>query len=214
MPYEALERILWNQTLPQQDGNIQIDGMDIHQSRSDHSSRLLMLLNTHWHSLKPQILEPSLHSVVMTQGQPADSLMLVRRGRLAVELSQKGHPPRTLAVVTEGALLGEMAFFGEGHHSASVRVLEEPTELLRISRQALRSAVLFDAELAAEILTISGERCRANNRLINLLLDGIEATSEGNRSDLERICRLLRDEPDSIALAADQLESLQSAKCP
>ena len=190
--------------------------MDIYQSRSDHnsSSRLLMLLNTHWHSLKPEILQPSLHSVVMTQGQPADSLMLVRKGRLAVELSQKGHPPRTLAVVKEGALLGEMAFFGEGLHSASVRVLEEPTELLRISRQALRSAVLFDAELAAEIMMISGERCRANNRLINLLLDGIEATSEGNRSDLERICRLLRDEPDSIALAADQLESLQSAKCP
>ena len=178
------------------------------------NGRLQLLLNTHMHSLQPQILQPQKNDVVITQGQPANSLMLVRQGRLAVELSQAGHPPRTLAVVSEGALLGEMAFFGDEDHSASVRVLEEPTELLRIPRQALRQAVLFDAELAAEILVISGERCRSSNRLVTLLLDGIEATADGNRSDLERICRMLRDEPDSIARAATQLERLQAAHYP
>ena len=176
------------------------------------NGRLQLLLKTHMRALQPEILHPPLGSLVIEQEQPADYLMLVQQGRLAVELSLSGQPARVLAEVTQGALLGEMAFFGEGRHSASVRVLEEPTELLRISRQALREAVLYDAELAAEMLVISSDRCRTANRLIHLLLDGIDACYARHPAELERVCSDLRQQPESLAKVAVQLEQLLAAK--
>ena len=68
--------------------------------------------------------------------------------------------------------------------------------------------MLFDAELAAEMLLVSSERCRTSNRMINLLLDAIEATAGGDVPALARICNTLRNGPDSMMEAAAQLEQL------
>ena len=115
-----------------------------------------------------------------------------------------------IAEVGAGAVLGEMALFGIGEprHGARVRVLDASTEILRFSREALHGAVLFDAELAAEMLLMSSERCRNSNRMINLLLDGIDATTRGDASALTHICSILRNGPDSMGEAAAQLEQL------
>ena len=66
----------------------------------------------------------------------------------------------------------------------------------------------LDAELAAEMLLVSSERCRNSNRMINQLLDGIDATARGDASALTRICNTLRNGPDSMGQAAAQLEQL------
>ena len=172
--------------------------------------RLRNLLQTHQQLLDPELLRPDQGAVLIEQDEIADSLLLVQGGRLAVEIHQNGHAARTIAEVGTGAVLGEMALFGVGEprHGARVRVLDAGTEILRFSREALHSAILFDAELAAEMLLVSSERCRSSNRMINQLLDGIDATARGDASALANICNILRNGPDSMGEAAAQLEQL------
>ncbi len=174
-------------------------------------SRLRLLLNVHMDQLQPEILRPGLDEVVIEQGAVAESLLLVNQGRLAVEVNQSAAPTRTLAVVKAGDLLGEMALFGDGHHTARVRVIDTPAELLRISRDALLQAVLFDSELTAAILELSLERCRSSNRWTSLLLSAISACAESNAPALESICDQLRHGPSSISDAATLLKRLLAA---
>ena len=172
--------------------------------------RLLNLLRTHLKQLEPELLHPRLNDVLIEQGEVADSLLVVKQGRLAIEIHQKGNASRTIAKLGKGAVLGEMALFGIGkvRHSARVRVIDATTEILRFSRQALQSSILFDAELAAEMLLISSERCRNSNLMINQLVDGIDAAACGDDAALADICNSLRNGPDSMVEAADQLEQL------
>ena len=174
------------------------------------NGRLRHLLQAHLKRLEPERLHPEPDAVLIEQGNIADSLLLVEQGRLAIEIRQHGHAARTIAEVGAGAVLGEMALFGVGEtrHGARVRVLDANTEVLRFSREALHSAIIFDAELAAELLMVSSERCRNSNRMINLLLDGIDATSRGDGTALASICSMLRNGPDSMGQAAGQLEHL------
>jgi len=178
--------------------------------------RLRTLLQTHLKRLEPELLRPAPDAVLIEQGDVADSLLLVQQGRLAIEIHRNGHASRTIAEVGAGAVLGEMALFGFGEtrHGARVRVLDARTELLRFSREALHGAVLFDAELAAEMLLVSSERCRNSNRMINLLLDGIDDASRGDANALARICHTLRQGPDSMGAAAEQLEHLLTVAAP
>ena len=178
--------------------------------------RLRNLLRTHLNKLEPELLRPQLNEVLIEQGDVANSLLLVQQGRLAIEIQQDGNAARTIAEVVSGAVLGEMALFGigEARHSASVRVLDATTEILRFSRQALQSSILFDAELAAEMLLISGERCRNSNQMINQLLDGIDAAARGDAAALADICNSLRNGPDSMVSAAAQLEQLLTLAAP
>ena len=186
------------------------------QATEPINRRLRYLLKTHQQLLKPELLHPDRSAVLIEQDQTADSLLLVRRGRLAVEIHQNGHATRTIAEVSAGAVLGEMALFGIGEprHGARVRVLDANTEILRFSREALHSAILFDAELAAEMLLVSSERCRSSNQTINQLLDGIDATARGDAAALADICNSLRNGPDSMVEAAAQLEQLLTLAAP
>ena len=178
--------------------------------------RLRHLLQTHLKQLEPELLHPETDAVLIEQGDVADSLFLVQKGRLAIEIQQNGHASRTIAEVGAGAILGEMALFGIGEtrHGARVRVVDISTEILRFSRGALQSSILFDAELAAEMLLISSERCRNSNQMINLLLDGIDATSRGDARSMESICSKLRQGADSMEQAAAQLEHLLKVATP
>ena len=180
------------------------------------NNRLRTLLQTHLRQLEPELLRPEPDAVLIEQGGIADSLLLVQRGRLAIDIHRNGHPSRTIAEVGAGAVLGEMALFGAGEtrHGARVRVLDAGTEILRFSREALHGAVLFDAELAAEMLLVGSERCRNSNRMINLLLDGIDAMAGGDASTLTGICNALRNGPDSMVQAAAQLEQLLTLAAP
>ena len=186
-------------------------GMDpATQESGSLNQRLRNLLKTHRSVLAPELLRPDAGAVLIEQGGVADSLLLVQQGRLAVEVNQKGHPTRTIAEVGPGDVLGEMALFGrsEARHGARVRVLDHNSELLRFSREALHQAILFDCELAAEIVLISSERCRNSNWMLNQLLDGIDAAARQQTQALKDVCNHLRNGPDSMVLAADQLEQL------
>jgi NTE family protein len=68
---------------------------------------------------------------IIRAGEPADSMFIVRSGRL--EVVDEGPPERLIRVLRRGDVLGELALLREGSRSASVRARRD-AELLELGR--------------------------------------------------------------------------------
>jgi len=94
--------------------------------------------------------------MVYQEGDPADSLHLVLRGRLAVMVTSPDGRELTFAVVGEDEILGELSLLTrDGHRGATVRALEA-AETLAIHRRDfdhLRQRHRAYSELMIDILT-------------------------------------------------------------
>ena len=77
--------------------------------------RVKLLLDAHQDELNPQRMVVAAGDVLFRQGDPVSTLMLLIRGRVAVDVHQDG-ACHTLAVVEAVELLGEVGFFAYGHH--------------------------------------------------------------------------------------------------
>ena len=73
--------------------------------------------------------------MVVQEGEPGESLHLVRSGRLAVRVSTPDGATATLAVISAGGFFGELALLGDHVRTATVVALE-PTETLVLTRSA------------------------------------------------------------------------------
>ena len=72
----------------------------------------------------------------MREGEPGESLHLVRSGRLAVRVSTPDGATATLTIISAGASFGELALLG-GHHVRTATVVAlEATETLALTRSA------------------------------------------------------------------------------
>lgn len=72
------------------------------------------------------------NEIVFKLGDPADCMYIVRKGKLKVYFT-KGAEEVQLALLNDGAIVGEMAFFDNKPRSASVRALA-PTEVTVITK--------------------------------------------------------------------------------
>jgi CRP-like cAMP-binding protein len=170
--------------------------------------RLQILLGTYQKELKVNPIQAQTGDIVIVQGQKADSVVLLKRGQLVVELEGEGKTSREIARVEAGEILGEMGLFGDSRYSASVRVKEGPAELLFFDSAELMKFALFDSELVMEILSLSSARCRAGNNTIDQLLSGLEALSQGDQEMLNTVCQNLEQESEGIKKASKQFQSL------
>ncbi len=93
--------------------------------------------------------------LVFQEGDPADSLFLVVRGRLAAMVTSADGRELTFAIVGEDEVFGELALLtGSGHRTATVRALET-AETLAIHRrdfEHLRQRHRAVSELLVDIL--------------------------------------------------------------
>ncbi|QPN55511.1 cyclic nucleotide-binding domain-containing protein [Synechococcus sp. CBW1107] len=149
--------------------------------------RMKLLLDIHHDELAPVIRQAASGDLVMSQGAPADSLMLLTKGKVAIQIRLTEPEPHTLAVIEAEELLGEMGLFGSGQHSADVRVVEGPAELVEVSVDNFLKTLLFDIDLAMEMLALVSQRCMRSNEVIGLLLDGIAASERGDTDQLNRL---------------------------
>ena len=174
--------------------------------------RLKVLLSTYQKELKVSPIQAETGDTVIEQGGEADAVVLLKRGRLTVELKTEGEAPRQIATVEPGEILGEMGLFGDNRYSASVRVKEGPAELLFFDSASLMKFALFDSELVMAILALSSDRCRTGNHLIELLLGGLQALSDANQETIDAICQDLEQESEAMKKAAKQIKSLSRIK--
>ncbi|NKB74433.1 MAG: cyclic nucleotide-binding domain-containing protein [Synechococcus sp. s2_metabat2_7] len=168
--------------------------------------RLSQLLVTHLKELKAESLQFASGDVVIEEQEHADDILLLLSGELSVEIGAQ----RELARIKPGELLGEMGLSGDNRHCATVRVQNGPAEIIRVNADALLRLALFDGDLALEMLALSSARCRQGNQITMLLLDSIQALSEGNILQLERCINHLQTEAGGFQTAAQQLASIRA----
>lgn len=77
--------------------------------------------------------------VVFHEGEPGESLHLVRSGRLAVHVSTPAGDSATLSVLSPGDAFGELALLGGRHLRTATVVALEASETLALSRAAFDS---------------------------------------------------------------------------
>jgi CRP-like cAMP-binding protein len=93
--------------------------------------------------------------VILRQGDPGDSLYLVRSGRVAVELATRGGGRREIAVLGAGQFFGEMSLMtGESRHATVVA--KSDVDCYVVEKEAFQQILEEKPELAgviSEILT-------------------------------------------------------------
>lgn len=169
--------------------------------------RLQLLLDAHQQELNPKTVQAPEGALLFRQGEPVETLLLLTQGRVAVDVHQ-GSEVHTLAVMEAVELLGEVGFFANGAHYADFRVMDGPAELLAIPGQELLQAMLFDTDLVVEMLSLVSERCRRSNRVIGLLLSGIEAVHRNQEERLQLATNELGGIHCCVAKASQQLQQL------
>jgi CRP/FNR family cyclic AMP-dependent transcriptional regulator len=170
--------------------------------------RLKLLLAGHDSEIKPVELTAEPGALLLRQGMPAEQVFLLIAGAVAIQVRQGEGEPHTMAIVEAEDLLGEVGLFGNGVHSADVRVLDAPAQLIAVDGNDLLKALLFDTDLSVELLSLISQRCLQSNDVMGLLLDGIQAAHSGDQPALERTCEALRLRDHSLARAADRLREL------
>lgn len=92
-------------------------------------------------------------------GDPADTLYLVRSGRLGVFRHEPGQPSQFVGVVRPGEPVGEMAMLAGAPHTASVVALRD-SEILALPRDAFFEAARTEPDLMVELSRLMIQRAR------------------------------------------------------
>lgn len=93
------------------------------------------------------------------EGDPADTLYLVRSGRLGVFRHEPGQPSQFIGVVRPGEPVGEMAMLADAPHTASVVALRD-SEILALPRDAFFEAARTEPDLMVELSRLMIQRAR------------------------------------------------------
>src|SRR5262245_18044962 len=88
--------------------------------------------------------------VLIRQGEAPDDIYLLERGRLTVEFETEHGERLRLRTVAPGAVLGEVALYTGARRVASV-IADEPSVVLRLSREAFERIETEDPQLAAAL---------------------------------------------------------------
>jgi CRP-like cAMP-binding protein len=110
------------------------------------------------------------NEVLFHEGDPADSLHLVDRGRVSVRSTTPLGEVSTFAVVGPGTVLGELALMSPSHRRSATAAALEPTETLRLGQQdfeELRRAHPSVDQFLIE--TLIGHMQRLHERLLEAL---------------------------------------------
>lgn len=167
--------------------------------------RMKLLLEIHHQELRPQERTAREGELLLSQGEEARSVLLLVEGRVAVQLRQSDQRPHTLAVIEAEELLGEMGLFGTGQHSTDVRVVGGDARVVEVNGDEFLRTLLFDVDLAMELLALVSQRCMRSTQVIGLLLDGIAAAQGGDAAQLASFKAAAAPLDHCLATAADRL---------
>jgi CRP-like cAMP-binding protein len=154
--------------------------------------------------------------VVFHEGAPADSVHLVRSGRLAVRVSTPGGEVVTLNILIPGNYFGELSLLREkaNQRRTATLVALEPAETLSLSAAAFHS--LCDRYPTVERLVVSllAERVEElSHRLLEALYVGVDRRVYRRLLDLAEIYGT-DSGPAIVPLRQDHLADLAGAARP
>ncbi len=145
--------------------------------------------------------------IVFSSGDPGDSAYVIEEGCVEVLVGDSDNP-RRIALLTEGALFGEVALLDGQPRTAAVRTLI-PTRLIRIDRSHVESMLLRSDPVIQYLLGLLLARFRtSHDHLTPPATSPLPHTSNAHDDDLHtaavRTLSLAQDL--SSAVDSDQLE--------
>ncbi len=128
--------------------------------------------------------------VLFRTGEKADSMYIVRKGSLKVYFL-KGNEEVQLALLTDGAIVGEMAFFDQKPRSAHVKALTQ-TEIMEISRADFDKLLTQIPKWLVTMLQSLSGRLRSTNERLAILEKAQQGKTRLNDFPFAPILRTLR----------------------
>jgi CRP/FNR family cyclic AMP-dependent transcriptional regulator len=108
--------------------------------------------------------------IVFHQGDPGDSLHLVRQGMFAIRASTPSGTTLIVDILVPGDVFGEFAVFSNQRRRTTAVTALSPGATLAVEREQLRAAIGFRPELAEELIaTIIGKAESTTQRLVEML---------------------------------------------
>jgi CRP/FNR family cyclic AMP-dependent transcriptional regulator len=98
------------------------------------------------------------NEVVCHEGEPGETLYIVRSGRLAVRVTSQAGAVATLAILSPGRSFGELALLQDHHTRTATVVALEPAETVTLSRAAFEDARRSYPEVEHFVTRLLAER--------------------------------------------------------
>jgi CRP-like cAMP-binding protein len=94
-------------------------------------------------------------------------MYIIQSGKVRIT-KKAGGADKTLAIISSGDFLGEMAVLTDGPRSATAEVIED-SEVLVINPETFEALIQANSDIAMKILRTLAERIKEANRQIEIL---------------------------------------------
>lgn len=106
-----------------------------------------------------EVRKYAIRATVVSQGEPANALFVIAKGRLKVSASGTDGRDTVLGIMAEAEVFGEIALLDGGPRSATCAALE-PCELISIDREQFMELLLASPGIAVKLLQVLATRLR------------------------------------------------------
>ncbi|MND77042.1 NTE family protein RssA [compost metagenome] len=128
---------------------------------------------------------------LFSTGDPADTLYLLRAGRLGVFRQENGRPPQMIAIIKPGDPVGELALLAGTSHMSDVVALRD-SDVLALPREAFFEAARNNPLLMSELGQIMLQRARDRSGGGDPSVFGfVSARDRPIRAFVERVARAI-----------------------
>jgi CRP/FNR family transcriptional regulator, cyclic AMP receptor protein len=149
--------------------------------------------------------------IVFHEGDPGDSLHLVRKGMFAIRASAPSGPILIVDILVPGDVFGEFAVFSRQRRRTTAVTALSSGATLAVEREQLRAAIGFRPELAEELIAIIiGKAESTTQRLVEML--HVPAELRVLRALLSMAT--LEDASSPVMLTQDELASFAATTRP
>lgn len=149
--------------------------------------------------------------IVFHEGDPGDSLHLVRKGMFAIRASAPSGPILIVDILVPGDVFGEFAVFSKQRRRTTAVTALSSGATLAVEREQLRAAIGFRPELAEELIAIIiGKAESTTQRLVEML--HVPAELRVLRALLSMAT--LEDTSSPVMLTQDELASFAATTRP
>ena len=112
--------------------------------------------------------------VIFHQGEIGDTVHLIEKGRVLVEVSMARGDVAALSVRWPGEIIGELAVVGDGRRTARVTALE-PTETLALTKKTLAELRAQDPAVDRYFLKLVADKLsQSTDQLVDVLYASVE----------------------------------------
>jgi CRP-like cAMP-binding protein len=153
-----------------------------------------------------QVVRCTRNQVVISEGDEADALFVVRTGRVAIVKRSPDGRESVLALMEPGDLFGEMSLFDDEPRSAGARALES-SELLSVPFPIVRAVLEEQPQLLWAVVALLSRRLRAESAA---LADSVFLDVTGRTA--KRLLELAGDADDFVLpITQEELAGLVGA---